>query len=204
VTSARADRIGFVAEDFDFEEGGRLTGLFSAHWESDTDDRSGPGPEGVPVEEAIEWARRHAARVSVLLYDDETMYSAGEVPYSDLPPWPEGGMVLRPRPMGAPRDGSVQEIPWRVKCVVALAHVAAEEEQAQLRAAITADARVTHVESTVRGRRLIVELDCTARGSSAACIGAHKLVSAALAVVPPDAVLLSAEVLRPALERPSP
>jgi hypothetical protein len=203
VSGVRDDRIGHVAEDFDPEDGGRLTGLFSAHWESDTGEDWGKGPEGVSAEEAIDWARRHAIRVSVLLFDDSTIYSAGEAPDPDLPPWPEG-MVLRPRPMGAPRDGSVQEIPWCLECKIDPARDTTEHEQARLRAAIAADARVTHVESVVRRRHLIVNLDISARGSSTACIGAHKLVSSALAVVLPDAGLLSAEVLRPALERPSP
>jgi hypothetical protein len=72
----RDNRIGFVAEDFEPDDGSRLTGTFSAHWESDTKDDHGPAPEGVLAEEAIAWAREHAKRVSVLLYDDSSLYSA--------------------------------------------------------------------------------------------------------------------------------
>jgi hypothetical protein len=172
----RADRIGFVAEDFDPEDGSRLMGTFSVHWESRDDAEHERG-------------RRHATQVSVLLYDDDSIYSAGEVPYTDLPPWPEAGMVLRPRPIGAPRDGSVQEIPWHLRSEVS--GKASDEERARLAALIAEDPRAANVQVIGTRRRLLIELEYTASSVRRSCIAAHELIGAALARVLPDAVPLS-------------
>jgi hypothetical protein len=185
----RADRIGFVAEDFDPEDGSRLMGTFSVHWESREHAEHEQGPQGVSAEEAIAWARRHATQVSVLLYDDASIYSAGEVPYTDLPPWPEAGMVLRPRPIGAPRDGSVQEIPWHLRSEVS--GKASDEERARLAALIAEDPRAANVQVIGKRRRLLIELEYTASSVRPSCLAAHELIGAALARVLPGAVPLS-------------
>jgi hypothetical protein len=185
----RADRIGFVAEDFDPEDGSRLMGTFSVHWESRDHAEHEHGPQGVSAEEAIAWARRHATQVSVLLYDDDSIYSAGEVPYKDLPPWPEAGMVLRPRPIGAPRDGSVQEIPWHLRSEVS--GKASDEERARLAALIAEDPRAANVQIIGERRRLVVELDYTASSTRTAVIDAEALLEAALRRVLPKALVLT-------------
>jgi hypothetical protein len=96
-------------------------------------------------------------------------------------------MVLRPRPIGAPRDGSVQEIPWRVSSEVR--GKASADDRARLRALIAKDSRVANVEVAGRWRRLRIEFDYTARSTKDACIAAHALVHAALAEVLPEAIL---------------
>ena len=88
------ERVGFVTEGYD--ETGAATGFFDAHWESEDGKRWGQGPERVPVAEAIQWARGHARRVSVLLADDdEALYSAGDQQFED--PLPEWSDDLAPR-----------------------------------------------------------------------------------------------------------
>jgi diadenosine tetraphosphatase ApaH/serine/threonine PP2A family protein phosphatase len=183
----REDRIGFVAEEFDGADGSRLAGTFCAHWESRDHADWGQGPEGVSAEEAIAWAREHATQVSVLLYDDSTIYSAGEVPYEELPPWPEEGMVLKPRPIGAPRDGSVQEIPWPVSSEIERAGRPDRDALARLEALIAAHPLVANVRSRRKRRRLLVEVDYTAPRADVAVTAVHDLVSDALAQVLPHA-----------------
>jgi hypothetical protein len=181
----RAERIGFVAEDFDPDDGSRLMGRFSVHWESRDHRGHEQGPQGVSAEEAIAWARRHATQVSVLLYDDDSIYSAGEVPYAELPPWPEEGIVLKPRPIGAPRDGSVQEIPWHLRSEVKAK--ASGEQRARLAALIAEDPRAANVQIIKKWRRLLIELDYTAPSTRTAVIHADALVEAALSRVLPNA-----------------
>jgi len=53
-----------------------------------------PGPDGVPLEEALGWARANSERVSVRL--GNTHYSAGRQPIESLPVWT--GADPDPRP----------------------------------------------------------------------------------------------------------
>jgi hypothetical protein len=99
----------YVAEDFDDEDLTRLTATFSAHWESDEGDGFEPGPEGVSAEEAIAWGRRHADVVLILLGGEDEHFSAGvrQPEGEPFPAWPAGGIEVRPRPIGSPRDVAV-------------------------------------------------------------------------------------------------
>lgn len=72
------------------------TGRFEAHWESDDGQSFRPGPQGVTIEEAIEWGRSKADVVQVrvgdgdLGGDEDGYFSAGERhPYPGVPVWPE-------------------------------------------------------------------------------------------------------------------
>jgi hypothetical protein len=102
----RRRRVAYVGEEFDHV--GRLSALFSVHWESLDSNDDGDGPESVSVEEAIAWGREHAAYVFVTLGDSDHGYTAGERDLNELEgtdevdnepllPWPTG-MSLRPRP----------------------------------------------------------------------------------------------------------
>jgi hypothetical protein len=100
----------------DPEDASRFTGTFSVHWEAGGREWE-QGPEEVPVEEAIAWARRHAEVVQVRVGADEIPFSAGDrQPAGEvLPEWPAEGMVVRPRPIGTPHDGSEQVVDWLVR-----------------------------------------------------------------------------------------
>jgi hypothetical protein len=123
VSGGRDSRIAFVGERSDEEDVFRWSGLFDVHWETLEGTGYGRGPEGVPVEEAIAWAREHAVFVNVRVGDGDPWYSAGERHLSELGDedgdeelvWPAEGLVIRPRPDGTPLDGSVQEIAWRLQ-----------------------------------------------------------------------------------------
>jgi hypothetical protein len=86
-----------VIEDWD--DDGRPSGRFDAHWESDDGQDHRDGPEGVPVEEALAWARAQASAVYVRTLDGDE-YSAGTEHLEDVPQrWPEGGLTFAPRPL---------------------------------------------------------------------------------------------------------
>ncbi len=117
-----------IAETFDEEDVGRLTGLFVAHWESDDDPRSIEGPDGVTVEKAIEWGREHSdaviVRVGHRFYSagakDLTSDSGDEDDPDPILPWPEGGLTIAARPEQSALDGSEQVVLWRAHCRVAV------------------------------------------------------------------------------------
>jgi hypothetical protein len=115
MTDQHDTRIALVAEEPDPENVGRVTGLFSAHWEDERNRTSGEGPHGVPVGAAIAWARDHAPTVLVQL-DGGAVYSAGEREPSgeSYPPWP-ADLTVRARPTGTPPDGSEQTVDWKVR-----------------------------------------------------------------------------------------
>lgn len=54
------------------------------------------GPFGVPLEEALQWARARAEQVVLTVGEDE--YSAGSDPADGRPPWPEN-QAVRARPI---------------------------------------------------------------------------------------------------------
>ena len=174
-----------------------MSGLFAAHWESDEPREWGPGPKGVPAPEAIEWARRHATRVSVLLGDGETIYSAGEDDFfdDDLPRWPEEGMVIRARPMDSPLDGSVQEIPWQVVGYLRPGSLPDQDALTRVVSTIQRDPRVLDASAEIRAGETLVHCRLTARGMATAVITAHDLIEAAFATaLPGDAVTVTKEV----------
>jgi hypothetical protein len=150
----RDGRIAFVGEQFEVEDAFRFSGRFDVHWEALEGEGHGDGPQGVAVDEAIAWGRQHARFVSVLVGASDTQYSAGELDLSDLgerddqryPSWPAEGMLIRARPMGAPRDGSVQEVDWLIEARAAKVPEHGEDELARLRAALESDGRLQTVE----------------------------------------------------------
>jgi hypothetical protein len=179
----------FVSENFDYEEGGRAAATFNVHWESEDGEHWKDGPSEVSVEEAIAWARKHAPVVNILLLDD-TMYSAGDVPAPGdageglLPEWPQGGLIIRPRPIDSPLDGSVQELSWPFTGQLRQAGISGEVRQA-IEARVRSDERVDSFELVphrgfVRTRKWDVHLAMTARGTTTAIRAADKLISAAV------------------------
>jgi hypothetical protein len=112
----REERIAHVGEDLGEEGAGRASGTFSVHWEDRSRDWR-QGPEGVDVETAIEWGRQHADVVLVNVAGEGVLYSAGARNFQDedVVPWPDQGIVIRPRPIGTPLDGTVQERAWDVE-----------------------------------------------------------------------------------------
>jgi hypothetical protein len=99
------DGLVYIAEDVDFDDKGCglvLTARFSAHWESLPDgEQWEQGPEGVPVEDAIEWGRAQADRVIIRVGVGNEQYSAGRSHSRDrnLPQWPASGVSLLRRPV---------------------------------------------------------------------------------------------------------
>jgi hypothetical protein len=156
--SDRSTRTAFVAEECDLVESGRLTGLFQVGWQDDEAGEHERGLEGVSAEEAIAWGRKRAARVFVRL-GEEDQYSAGERPIPGLPLWPEGGIPVRPRPIGAARDGSEQEIDWLVRGTVRGAAWMEEPHLAALDERIRAHDRVRDL--TIERERTDLVLSCT-------------------------------------------
>jgi hypothetical protein len=110
----------FIAEDYDPEDFGTLTGRFSAIWQGERGYRQ--GPEGVSAEEAIAWGRSQADKVVIRLGDSDVEYSAGNRPPDRgpgkrLPVWPEGRVVPRRRLPGMEHLDLVTEAPieWTVR-----------------------------------------------------------------------------------------
>jgi hypothetical protein len=166
-------RIAFVGEQFELEDAFRLSGRFDVHWEALDGQGHGAGPEGVSVDEAIAWGRQHARYVNVLVGASETQYSAGELDLADLensdgqpyPSWPAGGMLIRPRPMGAPLDGSVQEVDWLIEASVVNVPEQGEDELARLRAALETDGRLRVLELSASGERSRIRRFLRAHGA---------------------------------------
>jgi hypothetical protein len=116
-----------IAELGDENDGGRLTGLFIAHWESDEGHALIEGPDGVSVDDAIAWGRERSDAVIVQVgYGYDGFYSAGdrdltydgsdeEDPVPILP-WPAGGLRIAARPQQSALDGSEQDVLWRAHC----------------------------------------------------------------------------------------
>ncbi len=102
--------LAFVSETFDDEQ--KPTGEFDAHWESEDGDQWQQGPQGVPVVEAIRWARGLTGIVLVTVGEGD-VYSAGaEQAPAVRRVWPEDGLALRPRALSG-HWRSVVEIPSR-------------------------------------------------------------------------------------------
>ncbi len=115
----------FVGENFDVEDAGRMSGLFSAHWESEDGRRSIDGPEDVVLGEALAWGRARCDAVLVQVGGGmDGFYSAGarDLTYDggdeDEPilPWPTEGLHIAARPLQTALDGSEQIVLWRVHC----------------------------------------------------------------------------------------
>lgn len=176
--------VAFVDENFDEEEGGRAAATFHVHWEAEEGDGWKEGPAAASIDEALAWGREHASVVTVLLLDD-TVYSAGDRPAQGedgpLPPLPDAGLVIRPRPIDSPLDGSVQELSWPLIGRLRQAGITEEVRQA-IEARVRADDRVDSFEliprrHASRRRDWEVSLAITARGTTTAILAADELVS---------------------------
>ncbi len=193
----RDGRIALVGEHFDSDDAFRLTGVFGVHWEALDGDGHAEGPEGVSLEEAIAWGRQQARYVSVRLGDSDTFYSAGEGDLNDLDadtedpdeepalPWPADGMVVRPRPMGAPPDGSVQEVDWLIESA-ATNVPEGRDALGRLRVALEGEGRLRDIELTRSGSDLHLRCIIRARGGGPAVMEVHHAFHSVLAEVFPD------------------
>jgi hypothetical protein len=184
----RKQRTAFVTEIEESNDLSRYSGRFTVHWEDETGHGSGEGPNGVPAEEAIEWGRRHAEVVQVLIAGENLPYSAGDRQPADetLPVWPPGGIDVRPRPMGSPRDGSQQVVEWLLRSDAempppddpALDRLRDQVERAPEVADVVSVTRTTHGVTVVYAIR--------ARSGRAAVLAGYQLVKdAARQVLPP-------------------
>ena len=112
--------IAFIAELPDAANTGRFSAQFAAHWESRDGKSMRKGPAGVSLQDALAWARNESEYVSVLFGGENSAYSAGSKPLRDdvHRPWLGDSVMVRPRPVGTPLDGSQQSIEWRVHVVM--------------------------------------------------------------------------------------
>ena len=168
-----------MTEGFEPTEGLRLTGLFDVHWEDDESDEHDRGPQGVAAHEAIRWAREHAVYVLVRL-GEEDQYSAGEPQLPGLPEWPEGGILVRPRPIGGARDGSEQEIDWMVRGTGRGTGLLDASQLETVKERLTGQERLSDVKVEQAGGELVVSCNCFARSMTAAVIEADTLFGAAV------------------------
>jgi hypothetical protein len=107
----------WIAEDFDPDEFGFLTGLFSAHWEGPNDENE-PGPQSVPVDEALAWGRG-MADVVLIRAGESGYHSAGAAQPDgrELPEWQEGQEFARRRAVSAAyldRTDDDEPILWQI------------------------------------------------------------------------------------------
>ena len=169
--STRADRYAFVYENGDDDEGSRQSGLFSAHWQERSTRAHGEAPEtDMELDEALAWARGQATSVQVQI--DGVIFSAGEDDETsegddDVFPWPQDGLVVRPRPMYTPFDGSVQRRYWGFRSGIEAAG-ASEELAGTLQEALSRQPGARHVSATLRTarERSWIEIDVEVCASS--------------------------------------
>jgi hypothetical protein len=140
------DGLAFVTEMCELEDASRYSGLFAARWESDDGTKLRDGPEDVPVDEALAWAREQAPIVIVQVGGGEDgMYSAGtsELLEDGVQPWPVEGLVIAERPEGSALDGSEQS----VEAAYVRLRVS-EEQEGRICDRLRADPRVAGVEQS--------------------------------------------------------
>jgi len=170
--SRREDRHAFVFENGDEDEGSRQSGRFSAHWEGRSTREYEEAPdEEMELDEALAWARAQATSVQVQI--DGVIFSAGEEAETseggeEVLPWPEGGVVVRPRPTRTPFDGSVQRRYWGFRSGIEGAG-ASEELAGVLQDALSRQPGVRNASATLRTarERSWVEIDVEVCASSA-------------------------------------
>jgi hypothetical protein len=157
------------------------------HWEDRSRDWR-QGPEGVDVDTAIEWGRQHADVVLVNVAGEGVLYSAGTRNYrdEDVVPWPDQGIVIRPRPIGTSLDGTVQERAWDVEAQLYVELSDADAERLIER--IEGDTRLSDatVERAADGCSAICEYSFVARSLTAAVLESEALLAAALQEINPS------------------
>ena len=177
----RQTRTAHVGEDLGEGEPGWASGKFSVHWE----DRSGDwhqGPEGTDADKAIDWGRQHADVVLVRVMGAGVLYSAGvrEPKDEDTEPWPERGLLIRPRPIGTPLDGSVRERAWDVEARLHV--VLPDADSDQLIERVERDSRLSgaSIEKAADGHSALARYSFVARDLTAAVMESEDLLAAAL------------------------
>jgi hypothetical protein len=176
----------FVAELFDIDDSGRMSGLFGAHWESEDGRRSIDGPEDVALDEALAWGRARSDAVLVQVGGGtDGFYSAGarDLTYDgsdeDDPepilPWPATGLDIAARPIRTALEGSEQIVLWRVHCDADIEHRHWNEVVARL----LADELVVRVEDPADPEETA---DVIARGEgvTAVFVPLHRLIERSL------------------------
>ncbi|HYI80537.1 MAG TPA: hypothetical protein VEW67_06730 [Thermoleophilaceae bacterium] len=195
----------FVAEQFDIDDSGRMSGLFSAHWESEDGRRSIDGPEDVALEEALAWGRARSDAVLVQVGGGEDgFYSAGirDLTYDgsdeDQPepifPWPAEGLDIAARPVRTAVDGSEQIVLWRVHCEANVQH----GQWAKVVTRLLADELVVRVEDPTDPRET-ADLIVRGRGATAVVLPLLRLIDRCLVDVglDPDVVCVHLHVGSP-------
>jgi len=168
----------FVTELSDPDDGGRFSGEFAAHWESEDGEQNEMGPVEVTVEEAIRWGCMHSDVVLVQLGGgDDGHFSAGRRVFSDeeTRPWPADGLKVAPRPEGSALDGSEQIVEWVVKAEIGLDAKARDKIAANLRTA----SQVVEAHS-VNGTDDRIVLTVLANGATPAMTMAWRLIASAI------------------------
>lgn len=174
----------FVGEMFDIDDAGRMSGLFSAHWEIRDERRSIDGPEDVALEEALAWGRARSDAVLVQVGGGmDGFYSAGvrDLTYDggedDEPilPWPAEGLDIAARPIQTALDGSQQIVLWRVHCEADIE----DGQWTQVVARLLADDLVVRVEDPTDPEET-ADLIVRGEGATAVVIPLHALIERSL------------------------
>jgi hypothetical protein len=111
-----------------------------------------PGPEAVPLEEALAWARERTDAILIRVGDRRHLYSAGGRPLPDARPWPPpdlGPLVRRRDPFEAWKDRTDDDpaVAWNVHVVLSLTTQTTDEAVVGDDAPIEAFARSTGAQS---------------------------------------------------------
>jgi hypothetical protein len=168
----------FVGELTALDDASRYSGRFAAHWESLDGASHEMGPVDVSAEEAIAWGRSRADEVLVRI-DGEMEYSAGAKAVTDLPAWPDEGVLVRERPMQSKLDGSEQQVAWLVVVDVDL-----RGDYSDLVAKVASDPRVDDVIQSPPERGQF-EVVVTATGVESAVDACLHIMSRSLRLLTP-------------------
>jgi hypothetical protein len=169
-----------ITEMMDINDGGRFSGLFTAHWESKNGEGFERGPEDVPVGEAIAWGRKRSDVVLVQVGGGEDgTFSAGRraVLDEDTELWPHGGLNIVARPEGSALDGSEQEVMWVAHVKMELPSRTRERVIAYLRQ----DATVVALNAAQGNKEGTVDVVLRASGAKPAVQSALETMSTAIA-----------------------
>lgn len=155
-----------------------MSGLFSVRWEDAHGRRSVEGPNRVPVDTAVAWARERA-RVVIVWVGTHDGYSAGEEHPSDVAArWPAEGIDVEPRPLGEPPTGGRQVVEWAGRISIAGRGDAARERATAVARDLAglADVQAPRVVEPSSGT---YEVRCTisARGTREAALRLDALVA---------------------------
>lgn len=175
-----AGRTAWVAEITDARDPSRPAARFATHWEDDATGDHAEGPADASLDDALGWAREHAAVVFLHLAGGGGMFSAGdEHPDGEVPQWTGGPVAARPP--GTPLDGSVQRtaIPLRTDVRAELD----AERLTDLRDRLSAASGVAGVRiERVAERHVVVRFTISAGGIAEALTAAQPVIERAAQV----------------------